>query len=115
MRIELLLHNLSHSDFVLDASPANTTEVNSPTLVARPRFSEVNQISEELYRRVKDDISELSLNMIVPECRSGAQSSLTCKFAQVATGIAIKKLQIQSEISKLRFREQFPILNNNGR
>ena len=111
MKVELLLHNLSHADLVLDTVPI-VDGVSAP-LVARPRFSEVNQISESLYKRVKVDLDKLPFDFSSPENRSGDQS-LRLRHPKVATGIDISSLNLKYEVSKLRFRESLPELSDGG-
>ncbi len=105
-KMEILVHNLSHADLILGVStskPGNDTTSNR-TIVARPKFSEFNQISQQLYDRVKGS-SDFQLELLHPECRPGGLPTLV-EYDKVAAGYSLKARPVVCNINKLRFRNE---------
>lgn len=108
MSMEILVHNLSHSDLILGVSTSNqpitrnSEEINRATIVARPKFSEFNQISQQLF----DQISclDFPLELLAPECRPGGDSTLQGNYSKVAAGCSLHGHVAGCSVHKLRFR-----------
>jgi hypothetical protein len=101
--MEILVHNLSHADLILGVSNSLLpSDAKPPMVVARPKFSEFNQISHQIYNYCKEQSSDFPLEHMIPECRPGGVSTFKDNgFDSVPAGCI---LRASCNTNKLRFR-----------
>lgn len=97
--VELLLHNLSHSDIVFDI--CNSYLETSNKVIARPKFSRFKQLSEAVYNKVLTEdcrqISSLS-------CSSRDEKKPTLGAVPLGFDLTLHPVCV-SDVSSLRFRQ----------
>jgi hypothetical protein len=96
---EVLIHNLSHSDLILGVRNTNSED---GSFVARPKFSQFNEISHRIYLQVKQNVGSLFTS--TPHVRT-----VTEKTDQSDIPIGYKlnnENAFVCDTGKLRFREE---------
>jgi hypothetical protein len=99
--LELLVHNLSHSDIVLSLNDTNRSKIPN-SVIARPKFSHFHGISEKILRSVTDAGASVNVtNTKLFSRRTGEAVS----DDEVAVGFNFPSNQIVlQDLSTLRFR-----------
>ncbi|RYG65075.1 hypothetical protein EON64_12695, partial [archaeon] len=105
--LELIVHNLSHSDMVLGISNGSTGTFSKPEIVARPKFSCFKAISEIVYESVKSKKDDICLDYMHPFSREkGAYLS----DSKVAVGFSLRENNITVNNSRqLRFKSSLEV------
>jgi hypothetical protein len=111
--IELLVHNLSHSDLVLGLNTKNLS-VKSDAVIARPKFSHFSSISESILKKLK---SFKPTEDLITKTKLGSRSASSMNPERcVSVGYDFKRDPIAVDnVSSLRFRkeDQSLLLQNN--
>lgn len=102
MSLEVLVHNLSHSDLILGV---NKRDLSAQSVVARPKFGEFNNISKALYQKIRSASDAAKISRVAPHSRSHS-NSLLARYPQVAVGYQLSAQAVgQCQIDNLRFRQ----------
>lgn len=93
---EVLIHNLSHADLILGVNVDGISE----TIVARPKFSQFNAISQQLYQSILES-NELKLL----QCE-GFEKRGSTSVRNIYIGFELTPhIQFEWDLDKLRFRD----------
>jgi len=103
--VEILLHNLSHSDLVLECTPDCG---ESKPIMARPKFSHFRGISEQIWSStISHTDNSTSRELGVSYMKPYSRTQKDYLDYQVPIGISLDKLQpviVDDLLSSLRFR-----------
>lgn len=102
--LELLVHNLSHSDLILGINTAKL-DLKENTVIARPKFSNFHAISEQLFHNVSSVNSKVIISKSPICSRKNTNSSILGSDAIVPVGFNLHECPIEvKDLSAVRFR-----------
>ncbi len=114
--VELLVHNLSHSDLVLDVNNIDLG-IQPNEVIARPKFSKFKQISEDILHKISAEESQIDLYSISPYLRASSTFSAESKVP-IGFNLQLNPVEI-SDLTSLRFRQddaskiRVPVIDDN--
>lgn len=113
--LELLVHNLSHSDMVLSINTSKLA-LKENTVIARPKFSNFHAISEQILSTV----SSTNSKVIISHSKMGSRKNFSTTLSNektVPVGFNLNKCPIGvKNLSAVRFRhdDESILLQSNG-